>query len=214
LSDVPEELSSKDMKKLFPVLSIVVAAAILCGFSFPVLAQTNSTAIAAGFLEQAKSAGDAKLGDIATELTGKVQKLESLLGTNSVINSRLDSTLMSLTGGHDSAALTSAFDLVKGAKPTPEQLGLAKQVGNLTSAYVVQKNFATLEGSQNDVATIVSSLRSGKVTDAIPSLKNVASSAHLTDPQKQLITTIADKYAPGWKKAGEALDGLKRLPGF
>ena len=121
---------------------------------------------------------------------------------------------MSLTGGHDSAALTSAFDLVKGAKPTPEQLGLAKQIGNLTSAYVVQKNFASLEGAQSDVANIVSSLRSGKVTAAIPSIKNVATSAHLTDGQKQLITTIADKYAPGWKKAGEAADAIKKLPGF
>ena len=214
LSDVPEELSSKDMKKTLPSLAIAVAAVILCGFNCPVSAQTNSAALAAGFLEQAKSSGDAKLGDIASDLTGKVQHLESLLGTNSVIKGKLDSTLMSLTGGHDSAALASAYDLVKGAKPTPEQLGLAKQVGNLTSAYVVQKNFTTLEGAQSDVATIVSSLRTGNVTGAVPSIKNVATNAHLTDGQKQLITTVADKYAPGWKKAGEALDGLKKLPGF
>src|SRR5260221_536565 len=83
------------------------------------------------------------------------------------------------------------------AKLTPEQLGLAKQVGNLASAYVVQKNFAALDGSQGDVANIVSSLRSGKIKSALPSLKNVAESAKLSDTQKQLITTIADKYAPG-----------------
>jgi hypothetical protein len=200
------------MRTIF--FSIAIAVAVLYGFSSTASAQTNSAAIAAGFLDQAKSASDAKLGDIATELTGKVQKLDSLLGTNSVIAGKLDSTLMSLTGGHDSAALTSAFDLVKGAKPTPEQLGLAKQIGNLTSAYVVQKNFTSLEGAQSDVDTIVSSLRSGKVTAAIPSIKNVATSAHLTDGQKQLITTIADKYAPGWKKAGEAADAIKKLPGF
>ena len=78
----------------------------------------------------------------------------------------------------------------------------------------MQKNFAALDGAQGDVATIVSSLRSGKVKDALPSLKNVAASAKLTDTQKQLITTIADKYAPGLNKATGALDGLKKIPGF
>jgi hypothetical protein len=202
------------MKKIFSIIAVAGASAIICGFNSTASAQTNSAALATNFLEQARSAGDTNLAPIATELTGKVQKLESLLGTNSAINGRIDSLLASLTGGQDSAALSSAFDLVKGAKPTPEQLGLAKQVGNITSAYVVQKNFATLEGSQNDVATIVSSLRSGKVTAAVPSIKNVASSAHLTDGQKQLMTTIADKYVPGWKKAGEAADAIKKLPGF
>jgi hypothetical protein len=198
------------MKKLF-VLALV--AATVCGLNQSACAQTGTNA-AAQFLTQAKTASDSKLGDIASELTGKVGKLESLLGANSSIKTKLDSTLKSLTGGMDGDALNSAFSLVKGAKPTPEQLGLAKQVGNLASAYVVQKNFTSLDGAQGDVATIVSSLREGKVADAVPALKNVATNAHLTDGQKQLITTIADKYAPGWKTAGEAIDGVKKLPGF
>lgn len=195
------------------IIALVTLAAV-CGLSQAVIAQTNSAAVAAGFLDAAKSSSDSKLGDIATQLTSKVAKLESLLGTNSIIKEKLDSTLKSLTGGQDSAALSSAFDLVKGAKPTPEQLGLVKQVGNLTSAFVVQKNFSSLEGAQGDVATIVSSLREGKVAAAVPAIKNVATSAKLTDSQKQLITTIADKYAPGWEKAGAAADALKKLPGF
>lgn len=198
------------MKKLFALLAV----AAWCGLQPDAQAQTDSASIATNFVTAAKSAGDSQLGDIATQLTGKVAKLESLLGTNSIIKEKLDSTLKSLTGGQDSAALTSAFDLVKGAKPTPEQLGLAKQVGNLASAFVVQKNFSSLEGAQGDVASIVSSLRAGKVTEAVPAIKNVATNAKLTDTQKQLITTIADKYAPGWKKAGEAVDAIKKLPGF
>ena len=118
------------------------------------------------------------------------------------------------TGGQDSDALTSAFKLASDAKLTPEQLGLAKQVGNLASAYVVQKNFASLTGAQGDVGTIVSSLRGGNVTTAIPAIKNVAGNAHLTDPQKKLITTVADKYAPGWQKAKGAMDSIKKLPGL
>jgi hypothetical protein len=209
LSDARQELSFPHMKKLFAL----VTAAALCGMNHAAFAQTNAE-LASAFVNQAKAASDTKLGAIATQLTGNVWKLQSLLGTNSPIKTKLDGTLKSLTGGMDSAALTSAFDLVKGAKPTPEQLGLAKQVGNLTSAYVVQKNFATLEGAQGDVATIVSSLREGKVAAAIPAIKSVATNAKLTDMQKQLITTVADKYAPGWKKAGETLDAVKKLPGF
>lgn len=197
------------MKKII----VIVAAAVLCIFNHAALAQTDA-GVAASFLDQAKASGDSQLGTIASELTSKVKSLGGLLGGNATVSDSLNSTLKSLTGGADSAALASAFNLVKEAKLTPEQLGLAKQVGNLTSAYVVQKNFAALEGQQGDVATIVSSLRGGKIKDALPSLKNVAASAKLTDTQKQLITTIADKYAPGLNKAAGALDSVKKLPGF
>lgn len=198
------------MKKFFAL----IALAACCGLNQTALAQTNSADFISSFLDQAKTTGDTKLNDIASQLTGKIQSLESLLGTNSIIQEKLDSTLKSLTGGQDSAALTSAYDLVKGVKPTTEQLNLAKQVGNLASAYVVQKNFASLEGSESDVANIVKSLSAGKVTSAIPSLKNVATSAKLTDTQKELIKTVADKYAPGWEKAKGAMDSLKSLSGF
>ena len=166
------------------------------------------------FLDAAKASSDSKLGDIASELTTKIETFGAILCTNAVIQTKLDNTLKSLTGGKDSAALKSAFKLVSAAKLTPEQMNLAKQVGNLTSAYVVQKNFASLEGAQGDVATIVSSLREGQVTTAIPAIKNVATNAHLTDGQKTLITKVADRYAPGWEKAGALMNGLKKLPGF
>ena len=78
----------------------------------------------------------------------------------------------------------------------------------------MQKNFSALDGAQGDVANVVSSLRSGKITAALPALKNIAQNAKLTDTQKQLITTIGDKYAPGLSKASGAVDSLKKLPGF
>ena len=199
------------MKKSFA--SLLIIAISLGGFANNVFAQADASLVS-GFLNTAQSASDSQLGSIASELTGKVQSLNTATGTNSAVASKLDSTLKSLTGGADSAALTSAFKLASSAKLTPDQLGLAKQVGNLASAYVVQKNFASLDGSQGDVANIVSSLRSGKIKDAVPSLKNVASNAKLSDTQKQLITTIADKYAPGLSKASGAMDSLKKIPGF
>lgn len=201
------------MKRIFAILAAGMTAILLNGSTATAFAQADTTS-ATNFLNAAKAASDSQLGDIAAQLTGKVAKLESLLGTNSAIKARLDTMLTSLTGGQDSNALASAFSLVKGAKPTPEQLGLVKQVGNLASAYVVQKNFATLDGAQGDVATIVSSLREGKLTAAVPALKNVAGNANMTDGQKQLIKTVADKYAPGWEKAKGAADAIKSLPGF
>lgn len=202
------------MKKIYSLITIVSTIAILGALTNRTFAQTDTGAAASQFLTQAKTASDSQLGDIASQLTGKITKLESLLGKDSAIKAKLDGTLTSLTGGADSNALASALGMVKGAKFTPEQLGLAKQVGNLTSAFVVQKNFASLDGAQGDVATIVSSLRDGKITAAVPALKNVASNAHLTDGQKQLITTVADKYAPGWQKAKGMMDEVKKLPSF
>ena len=200
------------MKKSFASLLTIIAVS-LCGVTNNVFAQADASLVS-GFLNAAKSASDSQLGTIASELTSKVQSLGAAAGANSTIASKLDSTLKSLTGGADSAALTSAFKLASVAKLTPEQIGLAKQVGNLASAYVVQKNFASLDGAQGDVATIVNSLRSGKIKDALPSLKNVVSNAKLSDTQKQHITSIEEKYAPGLSKASGALDSVKKLPGF
>ena len=198
------------MKKL---LVLLTAVALVCGANQTAFAQADAGLISK-FLDSAKAAKDSQLGTIASELTGKMQSLGASLGVNDAIKAKLDDTLKALTGGKDSAALTSAFDMVKAAKLTPDQMGLAKQVGNLASAYVVQKNFATLAGSQSDVATLVSSLREGKLTACVSPLKNVASNTHMTDPQKQLIGTVADKYAPGWRTAKGAMDAVKKLPGF
>lgn len=198
------------MKKLFVFLATV---AVVCGVNQTACAQADAGLITK-FLNTAKADSDGQLGGIASELTGKVQALGAAIGVNDAVKSTLDNTLKSLTGGKDVAALTSAFDLVKAAKLTPDQIGLAKQVGNLASAYVVQKNFATLEGAEGDVSTIVKSLRDGKVAAAVPALKNVAGNTHLSDGQKKLIKTVADKYAPGWEKAKGALDAIKKLPSF
>lgn len=197
------------MKKLFAVITV----AIVCHLSPNVYAQADASLITQ-FLDQSKAAGDSQLAGIATELTDKIKTFGASLAGNAAVKEKLDDVLKSLTGGEDSAALTSAFKLATAAKFTPEQTDLARQVGNVASAYVVQKNFASLAGAQGDVATVVSSLRAGNLTSAIAPLKNIASNNHLTDGQKQLVSVLTDKYAPGLKKAAGALDGIKKLPGF
>ena len=92
---------------------------------------------------------------------------------------------------------------------------MAKDVGNLASAYVVQRNFSSLDGAQGDVATIVNSLRQGTITPALPALQSLGQNASLTPRQKDLIATLAEQYAPGLKKASDSLSkGLQSLQGL
>jgi hypothetical protein len=198
--------------------NLLTQADVLLSQTNAILSQTNllstptNTLSVSNFVAQ--SATNSQLGSIATDLTNQVTKLEATLPTNSVTKGKLDGTLQSLGAGNDADALKSAYSLTHGAKLTEEQTSAARQVGNLTSAYVVQKNFSTLDGSQTDVTNLVSSLRSGNTVAAVVPLKNIVSNPKLTDSQKQLITTVADKYAPGYQKARNAVDAFKKLPGF
>jgi hypothetical protein len=63
-------------------------------------------------------------------------------------------------------------------------MSLAKDIGHVGSAYLVEKNLGSLDGSQSDVATIASSLRSGNVTATLPAIKKISQNASLTLDQK------------------------------
>jgi hypothetical protein len=175
------------------------------------------TDLASQLVQKVKAGADEKLGPIATDLASKVNSLSSSLGANETVKAQLDSTLQSLLGGMDAAALGTAFKVVEAAKLTPEQVGLAKEVGNLASAFVVQRNFASLDGAQGDVATLVNSLRKGEVAAALAPLQKITQNANLTATQKDLLSSLADQYAPALKNAAgslqQGLQNLKSLPG-
>ena len=155
------------------------------------------------------------LSSVSSDLADKVKSLAQSASGNSALKTQLTSSLKSLAGGNDSSGLTGIYQTVQSASLTPPQMALAKEVGNLASAYVVQRNFASLDGAQSDVATIVNSLRQGKIAPAIPVIQKVAQNANLTATQKQLMASIADKYAPGISKAAGALgQGLQSIPGL
>ncbi len=182
--------------------------------------ETTKAAVAdltSQFAKMAAAQSDKVLGSVGSDLVDKVKSLGQSLGANTAVKSQVDTALQSLIGGQDPQALNTVFQVVKAAELTPQQLQLAKEVGNLTSAYVVQKNFAALDGAKGDVATVVSSLRKGEITTAIPAIQNIAKNANLTPSQQQLIGSLADQYAPGLKKAGESLQqglkGIQNLPG-
>jgi hypothetical protein len=160
----------------------------------------------------AKTEKDQVLSSVGTELSDKVNALTASAPGNSTLKSQMASSVQSLVGGKDSSALASFYQAAQAASLTPQQTQLAKDVGNLATAFVVQRNFSSLDGAQTDVATIVGSLRKGEITAAAPAIQKVASNANLTPSQKDLIASVADKYAPGLTKAsGTVQQGLQNL---
>jgi len=181
-------------------------------------AKSTASDIASQFVTMAKQQKDNVLSSIGQDLGLKTTALSESCTNNESVKTNLDSSLTALLNGKDAEALTPAFQLAKGANLTPEQLHLAKEVGNLASAYVVQRNFSSLPGEQGDVATLVSSLRNGQYAAAVPPLQKIMNDASLTPAQKQLIGSVADEYAPSLKQAAgtlqQGLETLKGLPGL
>jgi hypothetical protein len=161
----------------------------------------------------AKSAGDPQLQSLSGDLGSKVQSLTKLLGNNADAKGQVQTALQSMLGGKSVGSL-NALQKLSQAKLTPDQTKLAKEVKDVGSAYLVQKNLGTLEGSQSDVAQVVSSLRKGETATALPAIKRVSQNAKLTDPQKDFLKSLANHYAPGVGKAQESLNKLKSLPGL
>jgi hypothetical protein len=161
----------------------------------------------------AASSGDATLKSLTGDLGSKAQALNKSLAGSPETQTQLGSALQSLLANKGGESLAGLQKLSQ-AKLTPEQTKLAKDVGQLGSAYLVQKNLASLEGSQTEVGQIVNSLRKGKVTEAMPAIQKVSQNAQLTPAQKDLLTSVANHFAPGAGKVGETLKGVKGLPGF
>jgi len=167
------------------------------------------------FATTAASQTDKVAASIGGELAAKAKSLTQSSGANPELKTQVASALQSLSAGKDASALTALFQQAKQANLTSQQTQLVKEVGNLASAYVVQRNFSSLDGAQGDVATIVNSLRKGSVVPAVPALQSLAQNASLTGQQKDLLGTLADQYAPGLKKTSDSLkQGLQSLQGL
>jgi len=167
------------------------------------------------FATTAAAQKDKVAASIGSDLAAKAKALTQSAAGNSDLKTQVTSALQSLSAGKDASALGSLFQQTKQASLTPQQMQLTKDVGNLASAYVVQRNFSSVDGAQGDVATIVNSLRQGSVMPAVPALQSLAQNANLTSQQKDLLGTLADQYAPGLKKTSDSLkQGLQSLQGL
>lgn len=154
---------------------------------------------------------DQLLQSIGKDVQTSVANLRQSLTSDATLQGSLDTVVQALVGNQDIKAL-DAYQKLTGAKLTPEQTELAKEVKDTISAFVVQKNFSGLADSESDVAKIVSALRQGDAVAAVPAIQKVATSAQLTGSQKELLTSLADQYAPGLKSAGKAVqEGVKPL---
>ena len=158
----------------------------------------------------ASSKADAETQSLANDLGSKVLGLSKSLEGNPGAQQQLESAVNAVLGNKGPAAI-EGFQKLAASKLTSEQTRLAKDVYNVGSAYVVKRNFGSLEGSQAEVSQVVTALRKGNATEALPSLKKIGQNATLTQPQKDLLSSLTGRYSPGLKKAGE---GLKSIPGF
>jgi hypothetical protein len=198
------------------ILFTTISSAFLCApvFAGDPTPQSSLLSPMTQVKAEANASGDPKLQSLSSELGTKVQALNTSLGTNTQAKSLLQSALASLSGsGSQSTASVSSLQRLSAAKLTPEQTKLAKDVRDVGSAYLVQKNLGSVDGSQSDVAQIVSSLRKGQPAAALPPMKNVASNAKLTQPQKDFLKSLADKYS-GLGKAEDTLKKLPSIPGL
>ena len=191
------------MKYLIVSLLLAAPAALI--------AQTPAVTNAVAALKQeAQTATDAETKSLAGDLGTKVGALSKSLGNNPDTQKQLESAVGAVLGNKGLAAI-EGFQKLSTAKLTPDQTKLAKDVYNTGSAYVVKKNFGSLEGSQTEVSQVVAAVRKGNATEALPPLKKIGQNANLTQPQKDLVSSLTQQYAPGLKKAA---DGLKSLPGL
>lgn len=191
-----------------------VAAPVGAADGASVAAQASTEPVAE-FAAVAAKQPDKTAASIGNDLAAKANSLVQSAQASPELKTQVASALQSLSAGKDATGLTKLFEQAKQANLTPQQTELAKNVGNLASAYVVQRNFSSLDGAQGDVATVVNSLRNGSITPALPALKSLSQNASLTAPQKDLLGTLADQYAPGLKKASDSLkQGLQGISGF
>ena len=197
--------------------SCVVATAILTlTADMPLQAEDAAGTLSSLFSSlksSAASTGDSTLKSLGSDLQSKSTALNKSLAGNSDAQGSLQSALQSLVSGKSSDALGGLQKLTS-AKLTPEQTKLASDVFHTGTAFVIQKNFSALEGSQTDVAKAVTALRKGDAISALPAIQGIAQNAKLTSPQKDLIHSVAAKYAPGTEKIENAIKGLGSLPGF
>lgn len=173
--------------------------------------QTMATSDAVNTLrKEAQSTADQETKSLTSDLGTKTASLSQSLEGNLDAQKQLESVMKAVLGDKGPAAVEGLQKLTL-AKFAPEQTRLAKDVYHLGSAYVVKKNLGSVEGSQAEVSQIVSSLRKGTPTEALPALKTLSQNARLTEPQKDLVASLMNNYAPGVKKAA---DSIKALPGL
>lgn len=138
---------------------------------------------------------DPVVKSLGTEIMTKGLPFARSFGINGEMLTLFTSTFTALTENQTKSSL-SGLQKLSEAKLSTEQQRMLAEIANLSSAYLVQRNLATLPDTKGEVAQVVSSLRQGKITESIPALQKIAQNAKLTAPQKELVSALVAKYAP------------------
>ncbi|HVR34444.1 MAG TPA: hypothetical protein VMS21_01190 [Methylomirabilota bacterium] len=174
-------------------------------------ARSMVSGLSQNLVASARATSDDTLASIGEEIQAKVIEMEPALSTHADLRQTVEQTLKALAGGEDSEVVGLYGQLTE-AKLTPEQTELAGDFKDVLSAFVVQRNFAGVDGAEGEVSQIVSAFRDGNAAGAIVPLQGLAGKASLTPGQKELVSSLAESYAPALKGAGEAVqEGVKSL---
>ncbi|MCP5527990.1 MAG: hypothetical protein H7A47_14455 [Verrucomicrobiales bacterium] len=168
-----------------------------------------------GALKSAVSGNtDTMLASLGGEIGRAAASLKQSFDGNAGLTEALNNGLRAaLSGEGKSSEVLGLYDQLTAAGLTEEQKRLAKEVGNLTSAFVAQKNLSALDGADGQVAQLVNSLRKGDVKGVVPVAKDLATNAKLTPAQKDLLQGLSEKYAPALKDlTGKLPTGGLALP--
>src|SRR5262245_15827902 len=177
---------------------------LFIGLQFSLFAQSEAID---SLKKEAQVSTDPETKSLASDLATKASALTKSLKDNPDAQRHVESALNAVAGNKGPAAV-SGLQTLTALKLTPEQTNLSKEVYHVGSAYIVKRNFATLEGSQSEVSQVVNSLREGSPAKALPALKKIGENAKLTQPQKDLVASLTKNLTPG------LADGLKGLPGL
>ena len=151
------------------ILSVVLLTTVLAAAA--PAAEGNSTAdLLGGIKSSAKASGDPTLAGLGGDLSSKVTALSEKLGDNSAAQGRLHSAVQSLTSSNGLDSLTGLQKLADSKLPAGGSK-LAKEVKNLSGAYLLQKQLGSVPGVQSEVSQIVGSLTKGDLLSAVPAIQ-------------------------------------------
>lgn len=117
------------------------------------------------------------------------KQLGALLGNNPELKSLLTNSMTSLAQGQDFIALQDINKLMD-AKLTPDQMGLAKDLRSDVEVLALKRQLP----QSGPVTAATQAIQSGDYQGAVSQLNTVMKSGTLTDPQKQLVSSIISSY--------------------
>lgn len=171
----------------------------------------ESKKIAAGLTESFKA-------ELAAASQKAIDSTKALLGdakTSAPLKEQLAKLSDSLTGSKDGASAETLAKIVA-LKPTPEQMGLVKELQSNLGVLVLGRNF-----DQNDpasggaVKSAIEAIKGKDTTAILSSLQQLAAQTNFTDAQKQMATNLLSSWSPGVAAAvDKAKEGAKALKGF